>query len=83
MDIKQLDLWVRGISTHSEKTGECCPDMSCCHNSCSATLDVRRDFLNNADNAEVIELYLYVFARNRFAITGQNYEIDSYEKRIH
>jgi hypothetical protein len=28
--LRQLDLWVAGISVHDSIYNECCPDLSCC-----------------------------------------------------
>lgn len=29
--IAQTEAWVNGFSYHSEDSGECCPDFSCCY----------------------------------------------------
>tara|TARA_Y100000310_G_scaffold82841_1_gene79433 strand:+ start:362 stop:616 length:255 start_codon:yes stop_codon:yes gene_type:complete len=46
---EQLDLWVRGISTHNNDRGECCPDFSCCKPELLAPVEVRETFANASE----------------------------------
>ena len=84
MDLKQLNLWVSGISTHSEKNGECCPDMSCC-SSCSSSVEVRMDFLETAisGNVDGVQMYLYLFLKNYYESKGEPYSLEHFERLLH
>lgn len=50
---KQLELWVSGQSVHNSRTGDCCPDFSCCRPEFEWNIKAKKKFAEAYINEDV------------------------------